>query len=369
MNTNDRSGSRRNNAHRRSYHTPMEMPSGPKSSSRRHPSQSPEVWAGQHQTPLGISMPPVAESSQSDQNRRKKAGNPTSVPAGSRPFIVAADEANSERGRKFKPKQRSHNRYLPENVAHTGATPVVEAPVPMIKRERSRSQDSSRQRSKAGASDVDSSVRSLLDLPSDYSGPLAAAEFARLKREVESLRKLTHENKKVMKKQNKLIEELRQQDSTTQEKLKESESQVQQLQSKAKKAEEWEPPAVFIDEDEYLFDGLDVSDINILRRGGTLRMLHEFDMRYNHEDGLIAHDDDYNRYYLGWNIRLSADDENGEGYMRYLMEDMNNRPERWRIMEYDNGTYDAHLLVREDEVHAYAETDSDYYNMDVDDHD
>lgn len=132
----------------------------------------------------------------------------------------------------------------------------------------------------------------------------------------------------------------------------------------------WEPPTVVVDESDYLLDDLDESDLNVLRRGATLRMLQEFDMRYSRDDGLIAHDSDYNRYFLGWNIRLSADDEAGEEYMQYLVEDMETRPERWRVTtEYDDGTFSARLLAREDEVCEYRTNDSDYYDMDVDRHD
>jgi len=131
----------------------------------------------------------------------------------------------------------------------------------------------------------------------------------------------------------------------------------------------WEPPTVAISDGDYLLAELNNSDLNVLRRGATHRMLQEFDMEYSREDGLIAHDTEYNRYFLGWNIRLSADDEAGEEYMQYLVDDMETRPERWRITEYDDGTFDARLLVREDDAREYSINDSDYYDMDVDHHD
>lgn len=131
----------------------------------------------------------------------------------------------------------------------------------------------------------------------------------------------------------------------------------------------WEPPTVAISDGDYILAELNNSDLNVLRRGATHRMLQEFDMEYSREEGLIAHDTEFNRYFLGWNIRLSADDEAGEEYMQYLLDDMDTRPERWRITEYDDGTFDAHLLVREDDAREYSINDSDYYDMDVDHHD
>ncbi|KAI6126156.1 hypothetical protein EDD16DRAFT_1856446 [Pisolithus croceorrhizus] len=544
MNVTDRTNSRRGNngnVHRRTYNVPTEVQSVPKQSSRRRPSASTEWVAAQHLVQSSGVMPAIAESSQVDQSRRKKSGNTSSIPTTSRSFIVAIDEASSDRGRKSKPRQRHHNRLLPENTAHGGAPHPVETPLSIAKEERSKSQESTRQASKSVPSDPESSVRNLLDLHPDYSGPLAAADFARMKREIDSLRKLAQDNRKAVKKQNKFIEELKQQEHITSQKLKETELQVQKLQSKSRKAEEfvatvennvqcqicmelllkpyalspcghvlcvtclqewfrkapmgdddmndvddpdyilhrrktcpccrarvlhrpipifavksiaaalakvkgtctaavspsrdaiteldpwegifppggsgetseededeegeddddyeedddrssdwyedvfsygtdsdeepydgdyvypqWEPPTVIVDEDDYLFDQLDAGEFNALRRGATLLMLREYDVRYSHEEGLVAHDEDYNRYFLGWNIRLSSDDENGEVFMQYIISDVANRPERWRVVEYDDGVFDAHLLVREDEVHDYADTDSDYHYMDVD---
>lgn len=128
---------------------------------------------------------------------------------------------------------------------------------------------------------------------------------------------------------------------------------------------QWEPPNVPIDEEDYLFDGLDESDLNCLRRGVTLGMLHEYEVAYRHSEGLIARDEAYNRIYLGWNLRLSADDRNGVYYMQYIADDMVTRPERWNIIEDDDGSFEAHVLVPEDDVLEYQDTDSDNY-MDLD---
>lgn len=129
---------------------------------------------------------------------------------------------------------------------------------------------------------------------------------------------------------------------------------------------QWEPPSVVVDEDDYLFDRLDENDFKCLQRGVTIGMLHEYEVEYTHDEGLIARDEAYNRIFLGWNIRLSADDENGEMYMQYIADDMLARPERWNIIEDDDGHFEAHLLVPEEEAFEYQDTDTDNY-MEVDD--
>jgi hypothetical protein len=129
---------------------------------------------------------------------------------------------------------------------------------------------------------------------------------------------------------------------------------------------QWEPPNSVIDEDDYLLDHLDESDLNCLRRGATIGMVQAYEMQYSHQEGLIAHDEGYNRIYLGWNIRLSSDDESGEVYMGYIAEDMEARPDRWSIIEDEHdGVFEAHLLVPEEEVYEYRDSDSDNY-MEID---
>ncbi|KAG9309894.1 hypothetical protein JVU11DRAFT_9925 [Chiua virens] len=526
-------GSRRNNNQRRQP-APISGPL-PLPSQRRRRSTSPDP-----PPPLQLHNPTrKPDIFHTDQSKRKKPGNASLPSSGSRPFLVATDEVNSDRGRKSKGKPRSHNRHLAENVSHASASRASEIHPTSIKRERSKSRESFR---KGIASDAEGSgkeTHGVVDTHTDYGGPLAAAEFAKMKRELDGLKRVVHENKKTIKKQSKVIEELKQQDSTLKQKLKDSESQVAKLQSKTKKSDEiittvesnsqcqicmellyrpyalspcghilcvtclqewfrkapgidddmfddddpeyllrrrktcpccrtnvrhrpipvfmiksivtaiakvkgtqpgaspgreqasndsdpweglfpdeeeiddygptdeddededydedegedsswydevfsygtrsgeetyqgdyafprWEPPSVVIDEDDYLFDNLDESDLNCLRRGVIIGMLHEYDVQYNHDDGLVAHDEANNRIYLGWNIRLSADDENGEMYMRHLADDMEARPDRWNIVEDDDGGFEAHQLAREEEVIEYQNTDSDNY-MEEDD--
>ncbi|KAF8836835.1 hypothetical protein BDN67DRAFT_973689 [Paxillus ammoniavirescens] len=549
MNAADRNSSRRNSTQRRPHTSTLGALAV--SGQRRRRSRSPDGQPSQQQLPH--SVPPKAETSHAEQNKRKKSGNTSFPHPNSRSFLISADDGNSDRGRKSKTKPRSHNRHLVENAPHASTSRAPENSSAASKRERSKSRESFKLPSKATISDVEGSGKDwqngFLDTHSEYSGPLAAAEFTRLKRELDNLKKVVHDNRKTIKKQNKVIEELKQQDNSLKQKLQESDSQVSKLQNKSKKSDEviatvesntqcqvcmelllkpyalspcghvlcltclqewfrqapavedemydnddpdyllrrrktcpccrsnvrhrpipifmikaivaavakgkggshaggssssepassdldpweglfpcddeeiddygasddededydeddgeddsedddeddedsaydgvfsygtdsdeesyhgvyvhpqWEPPNSVIDEDDYLLDHLDESDLNCLRRGATIGMVQTYEMQYSHQEGLIAHDEGYNRIYLGWNIRLSADDESGEVYMGYIAEDMEARPDRWSIIEDEHdGVFEAHLLVPEEEVYEYRDSDSDNY-MEID---
>lgn len=124
---------------------------------------------------------------------------------------------------------------------------------------------------------------------------------------------------------------------------------------------QWEPPTAAVDEEDYLFDHLGHNELSVIRRGATLSMLHEYDMYYVHDEGLVAHDELYNRIFLGWNISLSADDEDGSKYIDWVMRDMEDRPERWRKIRLEDGKYETHRLVPEDDVCDYSDSDSEHY--------
>ncbi|KIK97337.1 hypothetical protein PAXRUDRAFT_825015 [Paxillus rubicundulus Ve08.2h10] len=548
MNAADRNSSRRSSTQRRPHTSTLGTLAV--STQRRRRSRSPDGQPSQQQHPP--SAPSRAEISHADQNKRKKSGIILSH-ANSRSFLVSVDDVNPDRGRKPKTKLRSHNRYLVENAPHASTSCAPENPSAASKRGRSKSRESLKLPSKATTSDVDGSGREwqngFIDTQFEYSGPLAAAEIARLKRELDNLKKLVHDNRKLTKKQNKVIEELKQQDNSLKQKLQESESQVSKLQNKSKKSDEviatvesntqcqvcmellfkpyalspcghvlcvtclqewfrqapavedemydnddpdyllrrrktcpccrtnvrhrpipifvikaivtavakgkggshaasssssepasgdldpweglfpcddeeiddygasddededydedhgedddedddeddedsaydgvfsygtdsdeesyhgvyvhpqWEPPNSVIDEDDYTLDHLDESDLNCLRRGATVGMVQAYEMQYSHQEGLIAHDEGNHHIYLGWNIRLSADDENGEVYMGYIAEDMEARPDRWSIIEDEHdGVFEAHLLVPEEDLYDYRDSDSDNY-MEID---
>lgn len=131
---------------------------------------------------------------------------------------------------------------------------------------------------------------------------------------------------------------------------------------------QWEPPTISDIEDD-VYEPLGPHVLGILSRGVSRQMLEAYDVEYSHDYGLVIPDGVYN-IFVGWNIQLSADDENGEAYMQYLREDMDNRPERWRLFDRQDGTFDAHLLVRDCDVHDYSDTDSCcYMDMVVEDRD
>lgn len=512
--------SRRNNGYRRPNPTSGDAPSSSRAGQRRKKSRSPDAWNPNPQLQFAAQR---SEPAQPEGGKKKKSTTPLLLD--NRPFLAPLDDANFERGRKHKSKSRQQGRQAVEHPTTASALAAENKP----KKDRSKSRDSAyRQLSKASTSDSEG-VQALVDLHLEYQGPFAAAEFAKLKREIETWKKVAHDNKKTIKKQNKVIEELRQKASANEKKLKETESQVSKAQSKVKKSEDainnvettvqcqicmelllkpyalspcghvlcvsclqewfkkappgddemyddddpdyllfrkktcpccrgnirnrpipvfivksiastllkvrgtspntssptagsppadadpweglfppddeiedygsdddddddeedddwldedvfsystgsdedtydgdyvlpqWEPPATVIDEEDYLFDHLGHNDLNVLRRGATLAMLHEYDMYYVHDEGLIALDELNNRIFLGWNISLSADDEDGSRYIEWVTRDMDDRPERWRMMHLDNGKYEAHRLVPEDDVCDYSDSDSEHY--------
>lgn len=188
MNTTAR-GSRRSNNQRRQ----PGLVSGPSplSGQSRRRSRSPDPRPAQQQGQLNVTRKP--DASHVDQNKRKKPGNPSLPSSSSRSFLVAIDDANSDRGRKSKVKPRSHNRHLAENSSHVSTSRAPEAHGTSVKRERSKSRDSLKLPSKSIASDAEGSGRDaygIIDAHVDYSGPLAAAEFAKMKRELDVWKKV-----------------------------------------------------------------------------------------------------------------------------------------------------------------------------------
>lgn len=188
MNTAAR-GSRRNNTQRRQ---PVYI-SGPSPlpSQRRRRSRSPDPQPTQQQAQLNLTRKP--EASHSDPSKRKKPGNPPLPSSSSRSFLVAVDDANADRGRKSKVKPRSHNRHLAENAPHASTSRAPEAQAISIRRERSKSRESFKLPSKSTVSDAEGSGRDthgMIDAHADYSGSLAAAEIAKMKRELDSWKKV-----------------------------------------------------------------------------------------------------------------------------------------------------------------------------------
>ncbi|KAI0757411.1 hypothetical protein C8Q80DRAFT_1133487 [Daedaleopsis nitida] len=122
----------------------------------------------------------------------------------------------------------------------------------------------------------------------------------------------------------------------------------------------WSPPTVHIERDDFPFLVEDAEEFAMLRRGATLQMIELFEMSYDHDTGLCAVVEGGNTVYLGWHVELHPDDETGEEYMDWILTDMFNRPERWRVIsDEDSDTWNARRLVPEDEDADYSNSDSD----------
>ncbi|KAI0358067.1 hypothetical protein OH77DRAFT_1397789 [Trametes cingulata] len=133
-------------------------------------------------------------------------------------------------------------------------------------------------------------------------------------------------------------------------------------------AARWAPPATHVSADEYPYLDADSEELKMLRRGATLQMIELFSMNYSHDLGLTAVVEDDNVVYLGWNIELHPDDETGEEYMDWILADMFDRPERWRMIhDALDGTWVAHKLVPQYEVeNEYDNTDSEMWTAESD---
>ena len=128
----------------------------------------------------------------------------------------------------------------------------------------------------------------------------------------------------------------------------------------------WAPPSVHIPREEYMFLDDDAEQFSMLRRGATLPMIEVFHMSYDHDTGLCAFVEGGNAVFLGWNIDLHPDDETGEEYMDWILSDMYDRPERWRVTNNGDGvTWNAWKLVPEDEDEEYDNTDSEVWAEDL----
>lgn len=92
----------------------------------------------------------------------------------------------------------------------------------------------------------------------------------------------------------------------------------------------------------------------LLRRGATYGMVEMYDMQYTHREGLTALVDDV-CLYLGWNIELADEDEDGERFITWCLEDMEARPYRWSFEARGH----VHRLVRRDTLEEYDSTDSE----------
>ena len=122
-------------------------------------------------------------------------------------------------------------------------------------------------------------------------------------------------------------------------------------------APKWEPPmhraATPLDP----FPGTDV----LLRRGATYEMIEAYDVQYAHGEGLTALVNGM-CLYLGWNIELADEDEDGSAFLAWCLDDMEVNSYRWSL-EGDGHIY---RLVRRDVLEEYESTDSERYIGDED---
>ncbi|EPQ56748.1 hypothetical protein GLOTRDRAFT_93105 [Gloeophyllum trabeum ATCC 11539] len=184
------------------------------STSRRRKSHSPE--------PRPTAQNAVASTENGKKKKKALFAMWSSIPASS-PQASNTDETPVDRGRKNRSKHSAKSQSRPENASgHRQGTAQAKS----SKRERSVSRDSPR-RSK-GVSPARSAAATLTEDEgpgqTGFTGPLAAAEFARLKAENEALKKQIHTMKKTIGKQTKS--------------KKEQGQQMEKLKSKSKKSEE-----------------------------------------------------------------------------------------------------------------------------------
>ncbi|KAL7280711.1 hypothetical protein ACG7TL_005652 [Trametes sanguinea] len=133
----------------------------------------------------------------------------------------------------------------------------------------------------------------------------------------------------------------------------------------------WTPPSVHVSLDDYPYLDPESEEFKMLRRGATLQMIQIFRMSYSHRNGLAAIVEDENVIYLGWNVELHPDDQTGEEYIDWVLSDMYDRPERWRVVhDAVDGTWTAHKLVPQDEAEGdYDNTDSEMWTAEEDSED
>ncbi|KAJ7308522.1 hypothetical protein DFH08DRAFT_900102 [Mycena albidolilacea] len=140
----------------------------------------------------------------------------------------------------------------------------------------------------------------------------------------------------------------------------------------------WEPPSHIVE-----FENISRSVWKMQRRGCTPQLIALFNMRYTHDEGLIAHISSLNasedgvgfgrnRLFLGWNIDVELADEDVEGeaekaYIVRQLRDIRRHPERWMLAERrgypGRGIMDARRLapVQED-PEVYDTSDSEAYS-------
>ncbi|KAJ7173517.1 hypothetical protein C8R46DRAFT_1083072 [Mycena filopes] len=139
----------------------------------------------------------------------------------------------------------------------------------------------------------------------------------------------------------------------------------------------WEPPAHAVE-----FENVPSYLWKMQRRGCTPQLVALFNMRYAHDEGLVAHISSLdapdhedvgmgrNRLFLGWNIDLEPSDVVGEAEKVYIarqLRDIRRHPERWVVSERHGfpgrGILDARrLALVEEDAEIYDTSDSEAYS-------
>ncbi|KAJ6616970.1 hypothetical protein B0H10DRAFT_2035035 [Mycena sp. CBHHK59/15] len=249
MNRSERSGiagnrtARKNTAAGPSARTPVSGVYGSDVSRQRSKSRSPSRnGSGSRTDPFTLSTPPVAPTI-----KRKRSA----TSAGASDVLTTKPSADDvDRGQRIKPKPLSaansgQSRVL---LAVTSSSSVLHRSKRERERDRALPDYSQRPQlpTNVTLSDEQTLRRGLdkgkakqpAEAPATYSGPLAAAEYERMRKELEALKKTVHDNKKHMKKQNKTIEELKAQVAAETLAREEQEKQVTALTSKSRKTDE-----------------------------------------------------------------------------------------------------------------------------------
>ncbi|KAJ7708896.1 hypothetical protein B0H17DRAFT_1191398 [Mycena rosella] len=140
----------------------------------------------------------------------------------------------------------------------------------------------------------------------------------------------------------------------------------------------WEPPTHRVE-----FENVSNALWKMQRRGCTPRLIMLFNMRYTHDEGLVAHVSSLdavggevtlgrNRLFLGWNISIDPSDGTVEGdpeksYVAAQLRDIRRHSERWIVSERygfpGRGIVDARRLVPvEEDADIYDTSDSEAYS-------
>jgi hypothetical protein len=136
----------------------------------------------------------------------------------------------------------------------------------------------------------------------------------------------------------------------------------------------WAPPGIWLDPAIYALEALSDNERALLRRGVSLAMTVAYEVRYSHEEGIIAVLSSGNAtpggargrrhlVNLGWNISLHPGDPIGHQYMMWVREDIAERGERWETVRIPGpeNVMVSRRLVRADDEMEFDTSDTEAY--------